>query len=182
MKQWLLTILLSLLAVLAMTHLLDAETIYYVDGAFSPALGSQETTTFSGTLTFPAEYVNAGVLQLQLASEPEKVREVPFSMGLNLPGTPFQPWDTRLWAGAYEGVPVVMLAVDYQMEAGGSLLAADLEDGGGWDAWLVSFPDFPAGSISHMSSAPPVTEPAALALLGAGAIAVLSFVRHGRVC
>lgn len=177
-KQWLLTILAVLGALLAIGTV-HGEMIFDIQGVFAPALSSQATTDFDGTMTFPNDVVNDGFISLRLAAEPEVTREAPFAMSLNLPGSIFQPWDTRLFAGAYNGEPFTMISVDYQMTAGNDLSALTL-DQAGWDGWLVSFPDWPAGTIYSMTPAPAVNEPAGLALLAVGAIVVFAFLRHGR--
>lgn len=176
-RQWLVTILAVIAALLAIGKV-NGETIFDIQGVFAPALTNQATTDFVGTLTFPNDVVNEGFLSLRLAAEPDIIREVPFAMALNLPGSIFQPWDTRLFAGVYNEEPMTMIAVDYQMTAGDDLSALTL-DTAGWDGWLVSFPDWPAGSVSLMTPAPIVNEPAGLALLAVGGIILFAFLRHG---
>lgn len=178
-RQWLLTILAVVGALLAIGRV-NGETIFDVQGVFAPALTNQATTDFDGTMTFPDDVVNDGFLSLRLAAEPGVTREVPFAMALNLPGSIFQPWDTRLFAGQYAGEPMTMIAVDYQMTAGDDLSALTL-DTAGWDGWLVSFPDWPAGTIYSMTPAPAVNEPAGLALLGVGGLFLFAFLRRGRI-
>lgn len=179
LKQWLLTIL-SVLAVLAVASLLPAGQMYFVDGTFAPSFVNQGFEPFKGTMEFPGDTVSTGTLKLELESEAPLVREVPFSMGLNLPGSAFQPWDTRLYAGVYNEKPMTMLSLDYDMVAGMNLASNSLEGGGGWDAWLVSFPDWAAGTISYMSTEPmpQVNEPTAMALAAIGFVMVLGMARE----
>lgn len=177
-KQWVLTLLAALGAILA-TSFVNAETIYDISGTFAPSLKTSATSDFAGLMIFPDDVVNNGVLRITLAAEPEITREAPFAMSLNLPGSLFQPWDTRLFAGQWNLEPFTMITVDYDQTAGNDLSALTL-DQAGWDGWLVSFPDWPAGTIYSMAPAPAVNEPAGLALLAVGAIILLAFVRHGR--
>lgn len=176
-RQLVLT-LLAVAAVLAVASLLPAGQLYYVEGTFAPSFVNKGLEPFSGTIEFPGETVQTGTLKLSLESEQPLVREVPFSMALNLPGSMFQPWDTRLYAGLYDNKPMTMLSLDYDQTAGTVLDSAALDGGGGWDAWLVSFPDFTAGTISYMGTEmPQVNEPSAMALAALGVVVVFGVMR-----
>jgi hypothetical protein len=178
MKSWIVTLSLVALLLLGAAAVLEAETIYRIDGVFSPSFETPERSqSFVGTMVFPDDTVASGVMKIELTGEPDLWREVPFDMTLNLPGNVFQPWDTRMFAGIWNQEPVTMFAVDYDMEAGASLDATLLQDGGGWDAWAVSFPDWTAGSLFQMKQVPAVTEPNALALAVIGGVVLLGVAR-----
>lgn len=156
------------------SQMANAASIYDIDGLFAPSLKYTASSNFTGKVTFPGPTVQSGVLEVVLAADPATTRVAPFNMALNLPGTMFQPWDTRLFAGSYEGAPFTMLALDYDQTAGLTLDSGALDQGGGWDAWLVSFNDWPAGSIAHMAQ---VNEPSAMALGAVAFVFLLGFLR-----
>lgn len=175
-RQWVLT-LLAVAAVLAVASLLPAGQIWNINGTFAPSLVNDDFRSFHGTMEFPGDTVQTGIIKLDIDGEP-LVREAEFSMALNMPGSLMQPWDTRMYVGVFKDKPWTMLALDYDMEAG-SIFASDaLQDGGGWDAWLVSFPDLTAGSISYMGELPQVNEPSAMALAALGFVVVFGIARE----
>lgn len=176
-KQWLWTIA-AVAAVLAAASLLQGGTIYNIDGTFVTSFVNQESAKFTGTLEFPLDTVQTGTLKLSIEGEQPLVREVPFDMVLDMPGTPQMPWDTRMFAGVFEDAPMTMFATDFDMQAGLTTDATLLEGGGGWDNWTVSFPDWTVGSIDYMSTTPQVTEPSAMALLAVGAVLLMGMARE----
>jgi hypothetical protein len=160
-------------ALLAISSMAKAEFIYDIEGAFAPSFVNEDTPTFEGQFTFPEDDVSnlEGIVQL---SNEELPREFNATMSLNLPGTPFQPWDTRLYAGLFGEEVMTMLLVDYDQEAGSNLLASQLNNGGGWDGWNISFINYPVGSVSAMEA---VNEPAAWALAVFGFVVVFGLIR-----
>lgn len=177
-RQWLLTVLAVVATLFALSKMVDAGTIYDIEGVFAPSLLNKVPTNFVGKMEFPGDTVEIGVLKLELTDAPSLIREVPFSMTANTPGNPLQPWDSRLYQGLYEEKPVVMFSLDFDQLAGGNLLSDALDNGGGWDVWSVSFLDYTAGSISEMVKVVPVNEPAALALAAIGFVLVVGMARE----
>lgn len=175
LKQWVLTIL-AVAAVLTVASLLPAGQIYSINGEFGKSFVNDKPAVFSGSLIFPTDTVEVGRLNLQIEGEP-LLREADFVMTMNLPGNMMMPWDTRLFSGTYEDEPWTMLALDYDMEAGTILDSSLLQDGGGWDAWMVSFPDWTAGSINYMNTMPQVNEPSAMALAAFGGVVLFGMLR-----
>jgi len=181
----LLTATLAAAVLLAISQMARAEVIYDIDGVFAPSFVNQDTPSFTGEMTFPNDVVNdvTGWLQLETEAEP---RYFTSSMALNLPGSLFQPWDTRLYAGltdfpgAEEQRVFTMFLVDYDQTAGNVLDATMLDEGGGWDAWAISLPDYPVGSLRIMQPTVAVNEPAAMALLAIGAVIAIGMFRETR--
>jgi hypothetical protein len=172
-KQILKTVLAVGAALLAISSVAKAEFIYDIEGVFAPALSNPVSASFEGTFTFPEDDVSSLEGIVQLTNE-EVPREFVASMSLNLPGSIFQPWDTRLYAGLFGEEVMTMVLVDYDQVAGSSLLASELDEGGGWDGWSISFVDYPVGSISSMQQ---VNEPAAAALAVIGFVIIIGLVR-----
>ena len=177
-KESLKTLAAVALFLLLLSRMGRAEFIYDIEGVFAPALSNPVSSSFVGQFGFPDDTVNRLEGWVELTNEPDIQRPIVLDMTLNLPATLFQPWDTRLYAGVFdnEGTPepVTMLLVDYDQTAGTSLDATILNGGGGWDAWNVSFVDYPAGSVFAMA---PVNEPAGLALLACGGVVLFGLMR-----
>jgi hypothetical protein len=152
--------------------------IYDIEGVFAPSFVNEVAPSFVGEFTFPDDTVNRMEGWVELTNEPDIQRPIVLDMTLNLPGTAFQPWDTRLYAGVFDRLgapePVTMLWVDYDQTAGSSLDATLLDGGGGWDAVNLSFTDYPAGSVFGMAQ---VNEPAGFALAAIGFVLFLGLVR-----
>lgn len=167
-------------AVLAIASQLPAGTLYYVEGTFAPSFVNQGFEPFSGTMEFSTDTVNTGLLKLEIDSETPLVRETPFAMTLDLPGSETQPWDTRMYTGIFKSKPMTMLSLDYDQQAGLTTSSDALLNGGGWDSWTVSFPDYPAGSFSYLGKTPQVNEPTAAALAVVGFVMLLGMAREAR--
>jgi hypothetical protein len=174
--MWVITIALVVAFLFLCLGTAGAGTIYAVDGLFSRSFDQPVLASFSGRMEFPNETIEEGLLTIQATNEPDIVREVPFQLTLNLPGNALMPWDTRQFVGEWNEEPVIMFAVDYDMEAGLILDSDAMEDGGGWDVWAVSFPDWPAGNFTEMTPIA-VNEPGALALLAIGAVVLVGICR-----
>ena len=176
MKMWLAMWAYVILFMLIMTSIVQAEFIYDIEGIFAPTLKNPASVSFRGDFTFPEEDVDVVAASFELDNEfdlntGEPIpRNVNFELQMNLPGNPLQPYDFRTYFGTFNNEPVNMFLVDYDMEAGLVLDSDLLDDGGGWDAWSVSFVDYQLGSLTSMEKVPQVNEPAGLALLAVGLI------------
>jgi hypothetical protein len=165
-----------------LSQLASAEMIYHVEGIFAPSFTNEVAPSFVGEFVFPDDTVAHIDGWVELTNEPDLPRPISLDMSLNLPGTAFQPWDTRLYSGVFargaELEPVTMLLVDYDQTAGTSLDASLLEGGGGWDAWNVSFTDYPAGSLDVMTAT--VNEPAMLGIVAIAGVVLFGMLRSCR--
>jgi hypothetical protein len=179
LRQSLLTIL-AVAAVLAVASLLPAGQVWNIAGTFGTSFVNDKPADFYGSLVFPVDgTMEVGKVNLMIEGEP-LLREADFVMTMNLPGTLMQPWDTRLYSGVFEEKPWTMLTIDYDREAGAIMDPATLDGGGGWDSWLVSFPDYTAGSIDYMGDTPQVNEPSAMALAALGFVVVFGVLRDAQ--
>jgi hypothetical protein len=165
----------ALAALFAISRLASAEFIYDIEGVFAPALNNPVSASFVGELNFPEDDVSNLTGFVELTNEPDVPREFVASMALNLPGSLFQPWDTRLYSGIWNEQAFTMTLVDFDQTAGTNLLASQLEGGGGWDGWVISFADYPVGSVDAMTTQ--VNEPAGYALLAIGGVIILGLIR-----
>jgi hypothetical protein len=169
--------LVAVALVLAVASLLPAGQIWNIAGEFGTSLKNDESAKFWGIMVFPVDdTMQVGRINLGIEGEP-LLREADFVMTMNLPGNAMMPWDTRLYSGVFEEKPWTMMTIDYDREAGQIMDPATLDGGGGWDAWLVSFPDYTAGSIDYMGTTPQVNEPAGMALAAIGFVVVFGMVR-----
>lgn len=182
MKHLVKTVALVALVLLLISQLGRAEMIYNIEGVFAPSFTNTVAPSFVGEFGFPDDTVSRLEGWVELTNEPDIQRPIALDMTLNLPGTMFQPWDTRLYAGVFDNTgtpePVTMLLVDYDMTSGSSLDATILDGGGGWDAWNVSFTDYPAGSVFGMTAQ--VTEPAGWALAVFGGVLFFGLLRSAK--
>ena len=173
-------VLAVLFALAVMDRTADAEIIYNIDGVSAPTLKSMVSSTFVGSMVWPSDTADAGILNIEFDNEPDVIREVPFEMSINMPGNPMQPWDTRMYVGMFEEKPMMMTLVDFDMEAGNEFSSLTLADGGGWDGWSISFNDYPIGSVYSMTPIPSVNEPAAAALAAFGFVIIFGMIRGKR--
>lgn len=173
----------SLVVLLSLARLAPAEMIYDVTGVAAPSFVNDVSASYVGQFVFPDDTVGHIDGWVEFTNEPDLQRTISLDMTLNLPGSVFQPWDTRLYAGvstvpwSEDVQPMTMLLVDYGVGPGSSLSALDLEGGGGWDGWAPSFVDYPVSSLTGMSLHQ-VNEPAGIVLWLIGVVAIVGVGRE----
>ena len=166
-KHVALALLWSGLYLFLLSKLATAEFIYNIEGVFAPTLTQPVSESFIGELTFPEDNVAQLTGWVELTSELVP-REFTAGMTFNLP-------NYRLYSGQWGEQEMNMILLDYGYEAGNQFAASQLDGGGLWDAWAVSFADTQMGSVTSMQM---VNEPAGWALLAIGGVIFLGIIRN----
>lgn len=170
MKQWLITIALTVVFLASVALFAEAATLYDIEGIFAPTFVNDVAPSFVGQVTFPGTTIESGTLTIGLTNEFDLNTGTQFfrDVDISLINAINVPYPTRIFTGDWNGTPVMLQWVDYDGNADTGLSATGLDGGGGWDAWAVSFGDYPAGSIYEVKSVP---EPGGVALAMMGVLA-----------
>lgn len=186
MKMWLgiWGYVLAMLAIGVAT--VDAGWIYDVKGVMAPTLENPVSASFTGELEFPGDLSTEGSLRISLTNEVDPitqepiVRETQFEMVNN----GISPIGIRLFFGVWDNEPFAMQWMDWESTAALDFGAANLENGGNWDAIGIGYHDYQLGSISEVYNrreTPQVNEPGAIVLFLIGGIAAVGYLRKDRV-
>lgn len=168
LRQWLLNLLVLGLVLLGAATVLDAGTIYGIEGWFVPTLTTIDEAPFTGSLEF-FENQDA-LLKLDYVGEH---REVPLTLEANL----MSAMDTRIYTGTWDDSPMNVIALDYDGIGGDLWDAGNLDYGGEWDSWTINFRDIGLGTVLNMRGVPQVNEPSTALLAVLASLLAFGMIR-----
>lgn len=149
-----------------------AGWIYDVQGVMSPTLANPVSASFAGEIEFPGDTTDTSILRIELTNEWDIVREVQFTQVSNTN----LPIGARSFLGQWDDSPAELRWLDFDGSAASDFSSMGLADGGGWDAWQLSFADYQLGSIFSITNpreTPSVPEPGGALMAAIGVLVVI---------